>query len=185
MQGRINANQQRAGDNTEFGCDHEIEGVGQAVADYIHHRAAFGERGAKIGAQDPFASPRGLRDPVSVHIYFGPIIAYQPVKVLDHDRLVQAQLAFQAFAVFGAGGCPPSHRCQWIAHFIHKQKEHYAQDENERDGLQDTPENITSHFFRWMWSGPGRPGPQELCLVKNVISGPTPPDYRRGRHPKF
>lgn len=143
-QGGIDADQERPKDDECLRRQHQDECIRDAFADNLQDgRAAVDQGGAEVAAQDPAPGPGSFGDTVPVHVNLRPVVANQPVDVLHHDGFVQSQLAFKALVIGRTRDAPPPHRCDRVAHVHHQDEQDETDDEQQRNALQDTAEDVT------------------------------------------
>jgi hypothetical protein len=131
VDGRIHADGQRKEYDHYLTSQHQQQGIRQPLGDDLAHRPPLHKRVTPISAQDALPCTLGLGHAVAVHVYVHPVIPYQPDGVLHQDRLVEAQLASQPFAIRRTYSAAAAKRGQGISHGIRQGEQDDTDDQQQ------------------------------------------------------
>ncbi|NOG50999.1 MAG: hypothetical protein HND48_17330 [Chloroflexi bacterium] len=135
-QRRVHAQRQRSDDDDDLRRAGQQQRVADPFTDHGRHGLAAGDGLAKVAAQHAFA--RAI--PAGFGIDQHPVVADQPVDVLHQHRLIQSELAGQTFTVGCACRLASAECRQRVTGSLHDDEQQQADDEQQRDSLQDAPE---------------------------------------------
>ena len=115
LERRDEAQPQPDDDDQHLRTDGQNEGVWNAIHHDVEGRLIGDDGLPEVAAQNPLPRAGAVRCAITVSIHQRPVVADQPVEILGHDGLIQAQLAAQTLTISRAGRKTSAHDGQRVA----------------------------------------------------------------------